>query len=619
MLEDIRQGAKGPMGKVLVVVISLAFGLWGVSTVVPLVFGGGAPVTVNGERVTEAEIAQRLFQERQRIIEQFGGQIDQSFLRDEFIRPQVINQLVTQRLISQAAEQHQFVLSDESLNRILARQVAFQEQGRFSPEVFSRIAARQGMTATQLRDQMGANELAEQWVNGLLMSEFVLESEIELYGRYLHQLRSVDYITFAPVDFVDQINISSQAVQSFYVQQSDRFQTPERTSVAYIRLTRDQLLPNWSPTSEDLDAAYARYREQQLSQRDQFVSHILITLDSRSDDEALALAQTLRSRAENENFANLAETYSDDPGSANEGGALGRYDPEVFLPEFASVMSGLNASGDLSEVFSTAFGYHIVKLDTATTAPVESFADMRGLLTDQVADRYIAARLPVIREELAALAFSGLDLDPIQDAFDVAVAQSPMFDRSGTGWSLASSELVSAAFSSQVLNDDLNSDVLTLDDGSLVVLRKERFEPAAVQPFAEVESDIRQILVDEAAQELAESSAQQIKSEIDSNLHWSADWQELVALTRFDESLPGSIVDAIFRAKEPESSSSPTPFIASSQEGLWVVGRVKEVISGNPKEDEAEIISSFLRNELSTDGIDGLLNHLQSNAKIRIR
>lgn len=619
MLEDIRQGARGPMGKVLVVVISLAFGLWGVSTVVPLVFGGGAPVTVNGERITEAEIAQRVFQERQGIIEQFGGQIDQSILRDEFIRPQVINQLITQRLISQAAEQHGFVLSDEGLNRVLARQVAFQDQGRFSADVFSRIAARQGITASQFRDQIGANEVVQQWVNGLLSSEFVLASEIELYGRYLHQSRSFDYLAFAPEDFLDQIVLDEASVLTFYEQQSERFQTPERVSVAYVQLFRDQLLDGWAPTSAELEAAYELYREQQQNQRDQFVSHILITLDSRSDAQARELAESLRVRAATEDFAELAETYSDDPGSAAQGGALGRFDSDVFLPEFAPVVSGLSEAGDLSEVFSTAFGYHIVKLDTVISAPIQSYDEMRELLLEQLTERHLSSRLPIILEELDGLAFSGLDLEPIEDAFGVRVEQSPLFDRSGEGWQLSTRELVSAAFSAEVLDDGLNSQVLRLDDGSLMVLRRDQFEPASVQPFTEVESTIRDIMLQEAALELAETSAQQAWAELEANPQWQADWQELTAITRFDEALPEAVIDAIFRVSEPESNTAPSPFIANSQDGLWVVGRVNEVIPGVAVQDETELVLSFLRNEFSTDSIDGLVNQLQSQAKIRIR
>lgn len=619
MLEDIRQGARGPMGKVLVIVISLAFGLWGVSTVVPLVFDGSAPVTVNGERITQAEISQRIVQERQAIFDQFGGQIDQSLLRDEFIRPQVVNQLIVARLISQSAAEHGFVLSDDGLNRILARQPAFQENGRFNAEVFSRMAARQGMTASQFRDQIGANEVAQQWVNGLIASEFVLSREVEIYGNYLHQSRSIDYITFEPNDFQDQLTIDDAAITAFYENHPDRFQTPEQISVQYVQLLRDQLLGDWSPTRAELEEAYDRYVSLQQNRQDQFISHILITLDGRSDEEALALAESLRARAVEEDFSDLAQTYSDDPGSANQGGALGRFDASVFLPEFNSIMASLREPGDISDVFSTAFGYHIVKLDTVTSVAIEDFAELQDDLTDQLAERYLSTRLPIIREELEALAFSSLDLQDIRDAFAVEIQQSPWFDRSGVQWSLANREIAQTAFSPEVLDDGLNSSVLLLDDGSLMVLRRDRFEPASIQPISQVTDEIRNLLLLEAASEAAEASARSLFNTLTETPQLVEDWQTLTALRRFDDSLPESVIDAVFQVRAPDSATDPMPFIASSSDGLWVVGRVQEVVMGEPLTDEADLILTFLRNEFSTDGIDGLINHLQSVANIRIR
>jgi peptidyl-prolyl cis-trans isomerase D len=619
MLEDIRQGAKGPMGKVLVVVISLAFGLWGVSTVVPLVFGGGAPVTVNGERITEPEIAQRVFQERQAIIEQFGGQIDPSLIRDELIRPQVINQMIVQRLVSQAAADHGFVLSDDGLNRILVRQSAFQTEGRFNSDVFASIAARQGMNASQFRDQIGANEVAQQWINGLLASEFVLPNESALYSSYLHQTRTIDYKVFEPEDFRDQVQIETADIEAFYDREAQRFQTPERISVNYVRLKPENLLGDWAPSVEDLESAYDRYVEQISDERDSFISHILITLDQRSDDEALALAESLRERAQQEDFAQLAEVYSEDPGSASQGGTLGRFDANVFLPEFAAVVSQLDRPGDLSDVFSTAFGYHIVQLDTVTSPPVLSFSDMQEQLTEQLTRRYLSTRLPIIREELEALAFSSLDLGPIADTFDVSVEQSPLFDRSGSGWTDATREIVDAALSPEVLDDGLNSTTLVLEDGSLMVLRRHRFEPAATRPLAEVEAEIRDQLVNQALNEAAERSAQTQFASLEQTPLIVADWQDLTDLSRFDEALPEEVVEAIFRVPAPSSESEPTPFIANMSEGRWVVGRVNEVVSGTSIVDEEALILSFLRDEFSTDSLDGLITHLQSIATIRIR
>jgi peptidyl-prolyl cis-trans isomerase SurA len=62
-----------------------------------------------------------------------------------------------------------------------------------------------------------------------------------------------------------------------------------------------------------------------------------------------------------EDFAGLAATTSEDPGSAVEGGDLGWSGPGSFVPEFEKVLDGLQEN-EISEPFRTQYGWHIVQL-----------------------------------------------------------------------------------------------------------------------------------------------------------------------------------------------------------------------------------------------------------------
>ncbi|WP_429181628.1 peptidylprolyl isomerase SurA [Aeromonas salmonicida] len=61
-------------------------------------------------------------------------------------------------------------------------------------------------------------------------------------------------------------------------------------------------------------------------------------------------------------FASLAEKYSEDPGSAVQGGELGWSDPNVYVPEFRDMVNRLKP-GELSAPFRTTHGWHIVQLE----------------------------------------------------------------------------------------------------------------------------------------------------------------------------------------------------------------------------------------------------------------
>jgi peptidyl-prolyl cis-trans isomerase SurA len=91
------------------------------------------------------------------------------------------------------------------------------------------------------------------------------------------------------------------------------------------------------------------------------VSHILIrpseilTL-AEAKDQADDVYQLLEQGGD---FAELAKGYSEDPGSALNGGALGWSTPDQFVAEFAQVMA-VTEIGQISEPFQSEFGWHIL-------------------------------------------------------------------------------------------------------------------------------------------------------------------------------------------------------------------------------------------------------------------
>jgi peptidyl-prolyl cis-trans isomerase SurA len=93
-------------------------------------------------------------------------------------------------------------------------------------------------------------------------------------------------------------------------------------------------------------------------------SHILIkTNELTTDDDAEKRLEQLQERILNgDDFAELARAHSDDTGSAIEGGSLGWSSPGAMVPEFEEKMNALPI-GDISEVFKSRFGWHLIKID----------------------------------------------------------------------------------------------------------------------------------------------------------------------------------------------------------------------------------------------------------------
>ncbi len=107
--------------------------------------------------------------------------------------------------------------------------------------------------------------------------------------------------------------------------------------------------------------AEKRGGEQVVAQTE--VRHILIKpSEIMTDDQARQLAQELKGRAlGGEEFADLAREYSEDIGSAQEGGELGWTNPGQMVPEFEQAMNA-TAVGEISDPVRSQFGWHIIEV-----------------------------------------------------------------------------------------------------------------------------------------------------------------------------------------------------------------------------------------------------------------
>jgi peptidyl-prolyl cis-trans isomerase SurA len=93
------------------------------------------------------------------------------------------------------------------------------------------------------------------------------------------------------------------------------------------------------------------------------VRHILVKpSEILTEDEARELAAELKARAEaGEDFAALAREYSEDIGTAAEGGDLGWTSPGQMVPEFENTMAS-TATGEISDPVRSQFGWHIIEV-----------------------------------------------------------------------------------------------------------------------------------------------------------------------------------------------------------------------------------------------------------------
>jgi parvulin-like peptidyl-prolyl isomerase len=152
---------------------------------------------------------------------------------------------------------------------------------------------------------------------------------------------------------------------------------------------------NIKPTDDEAKAYYTKHAADFEQPELAHVRHILLlTVDPASRSPILTNAiaakrqqiDDLRKRiVAGEDFATLAKQYSEDPGSKENGGELPEFPRGQMMPEFEASAFALN-SNQVSEVVTTAYGFHIIKMLDKTVAKKYAYDDMISQLSDTVAN-----------------------------------------------------------------------------------------------------------------------------------------------------------------------------------------------------------------------------------------
>ena len=308
------------------------------------------------------------------------------------LRRHVFDQLVLDSLQLQIAKRAGVRISDSELNDQLER---IAEQNNMTLEQFSQSLSKDGIPYPELREQLRREMLIKRVQQGSVSERVqITDQEIDNFlqspeGKAITAPQYHVLHALLPVGDGDDV----AAVQKFADQLTKRLRAGENfdevtATKGPVKVVKNDLgwhsseeLPTLvAQTVQDMKAgevadpihnasgfhiielAEVRGKGEVIEQTK--ARHILLKPSAiRSDKQTQELAAQLRQRALNgESFAALARQYSEDIGSAMEGGELGWTNPGQFVPEFQRAMDDTKV-GEISEPFHSRYGWHILLVE----------------------------------------------------------------------------------------------------------------------------------------------------------------------------------------------------------------------------------------------------------------
>lgn len=146
MLETLRKSASGIVAKILMGLLILSFGIWGIADVFRG-FGSQTLATIGSSEITVPEFRQ-LYQERlQQISQQLKRGITPDQARAFGLPDQVLNERLAEAALDDQASSLGLALSDEEIaKRVQQNPAFFGPSGSFDPAYFSQLLRQNGYT-----------------------------------------------------------------------------------------------------------------------------------------------------------------------------------------------------------------------------------------------------------------------------------------------------------------------------------------------------------------------------------------------------------------------------------------------------------------------------------------
>ena len=618
MLQAIRDKVTGWIAYGIILLISIPFALWGVNSYL----GGGevAPAaTVNGEEISLQTFDRAYSNYRQRLAQLFGGSIPASFASEPALRAQVLDQLVEEAALRQYIETQNYRIGDADLGRLILNMDEFKRDGQFDAEIYEAQLRSVGLSPLAFEQQLRLSGSVEQFQNGIRATAFVIPRVKKDFANLKNQTRKIRSLSYR-VD-AQSLDVDASEIEQYFLANPGRYKTPEKLRIDYIELSLDSIKQNIDVSEEDIEARYQENLASYTSPEFRGASHILIaSSDEAEDAEALAKINAIRGRIlAGESFVELAGELSEDPVSAADGGSLGEVGRGDMVPTFESALYSL-ALDELSEPVKTAFGWHLIQVNSIADGEVQSYDSVKSELADEIKSGLAEVQIYELLERLSNVAYEQPDsLLPAAEQLDLNVLTSDWFDRSaGTGIA-ADAGVRQLAFSDEILEQGLNSEAVELGNERVVFLRLNERKPAQARPLEEVQQQVRTELVNQKLSELSLKAGAQALSDLESGKtldDLAQEWSTAVAdhgfVARNQSEISPAILTRSFSMSKPEQGLIYDGLSPGS--GEYVIIELSAVMSSDA-EPEQDSIDNLLQS-IGGAEYQSALNYLGARAEV---
>jgi|CXWL01.1.fsa_nt_gi peptidyl-prolyl cis-trans isomerase D len=622
MFDFVRNHTRLVLGFMLMLIIPsfVFFGVQGYSKFTDA--SNTAVAKVDGRSITQAEWESLHQRYVDRVRRQSPG-VDIKMLDTPQLRRETLDGLVRERVLLAAASAMHLAPSDERLKRLFISDPQFAQLRNPDGSVNGELLAMQGMNSEMFAQQLRQEFAMQQVMAGVTRSALAPAAIAAASLDPLLQRREVQLQRFEPAAYRSKVSPTDADIEAYFKAQEAQFKAPEQATIEYVVLDLELLAKGLAVGDEDLRKFYADNAARYTAAEERRASHILIKTDkdmSAADKQkakARAEALLLEVRKSPAAFADLARKNSQDPGSAAQGGDLDFFGRGAMVKAFDEAAFSMKP-GDISPVFETDFGYHILTVTGARGGQKKALEEVRGEIEAELRKSLAQRRWPEAAEQFTNTVYEQSDsLKPVIDKLKLEkkTATVQRMPAPGAIGALASAKLLDAVFGNDAVANKRNTDAVEVGPNQLVSARVLQHTPARTIPLAEVKDRVRERLVDQQSAALARKDGEARLAAL--RLASAEALPTALTVSRGQgQGLPKAVMDAVLRA---DAAKLPVVLGVDLQAQGFVVLRVTQVLARDAAPGGEDALRSQYAQAWAGAEADAYLGALKRRFKAEVK
>lgn len=500
MMDSMRKAAKSWVAKLLIGLLAVSFGVWGIADVFK--FGSVNDLATVGSQEVTAEAYSRAFQNRlQEISQQTGRGITPEEARVFGIDKGVFEFLIQGAALDNEAEQLKLGVSDTFLAKDLMTNPAFLDStGKFNGERFKQLLAQNGMSESTFfaseRQRLLREALTQTAGGNMPVSTGLLEAQY----RFDNEQRDARYFIVTTADSEVPAPTDDE-IKKEYEANPAAYTAPEFRAVAIMKAEPADIAAKIVLSDQDLADGYEKYKAEYFTPEKRTILQITFpTLEAAQAAQAkLAAGTDFLALAKELGFTEADVTFAD------------KTKADFIDPAIADAAFGL-AQGAVSQPVKGALSTALLKAVSITPEHQQTLDEVKQQLSDRL-------KLEQAMEQIQSTYDAVEDARAAQTSFEeiaakagipfqlIAATDAQGNDKAGASVAIPhAQEVLTATFSSDV---GVENDAISLDNG-YVWYEVREVVPAALRPLDEVKDQVKAAVVAAKVKALSEEKAKKL-------------------------------------------------------------------------------------------------------------